>query len=526
MHRILLLLSLLVPALFATDHPNVIFILGDDIGYGDISCYGATRVQTPNVDRIAREGIRFTDGHSSTAVCTPSRYSAMTGVYPWRKAGTWILPGDAAMIVDTDQFTLQKVFQKAGYKTGAVGKWHLGLGEGKEKINWNEEIKPGPRETGFDYSFILPATGDRTPCVYLENQRVVGLEKDDPITVSYEGPIGNDPTGKEHPELLKMHPSHGHDMTIVNEVSRIGYMTGGKKARWIDEEMSDVLAGKAVGFIEQHKDEPFYLYYATHNIHVPRMPNARYVGKTPMGPRGDSIVEFDAQVGIVLEALDRLGLAENTIVIVSSDNGPVVDDGYQDRAVELLGDHKPAGPFRGGKGAVFEGGTRLPFLLRWPARVKPAVSDALVSQMDFLASFASFLKVPIPAQQARDSVDVMSALLGESPKGREDFIEQGGGSRGGLLGLRQGTWKYAVPGNGIKRSPTTNTEQGSDSRGMLFDLSVDPGEANNLIDTQSERVAAMRARLDAQGGLNPEPARIQGVQPGATDRPTKKKAER
>lgn len=504
MLRFILALSLIASAAIAADKPNVIFILADDLGFGDVSCNGATRVQTPHIDRIAKEGIRFTDAHCTSATCTPSRYSAITGQYAWRKAGTGILPGDAALVIDLDRLTLPKMFQQAGYKTGAVGKWHLGLGKGPGKTNWNEEITPGPREVGFDYSFIIPATGDRTPCVYVENQRIVGLETDDPIHVSYDvqNPAGNDPTGKDHPELLKVHPSHGHDQTIVNGVSRIGTMSGGKAARWIDEDMSDTVGTKAVQFIEEHKDGPFYLYFATHNIHVPRVPHPRYVGKTEMGPRGDSIVELDAQVGMVLEALDRLKIAENTLVILTSDNGPVIDDGYVDQAWELLGNHKAAGPYRGNKGSNFEAGTRVPFVLRWPARVKPGESDALVSQVDFLASFANLVGTTIPKGQAPDSVDVLSALLGESSVGRSEYIEQGTN----LMGLRQGNWKYVVPGRGVMIRETTGSEVGSEPEGMLFDLSKDPGERNNLIQTEKERAVAMHDRLGELGGLTPEPA--------------------
>jgi len=495
MSRLLFALCLLGSAALAADKPNVIFIIGDDVGYGDVSCYGATRVQTPNVDRIAKQGLRFTDGHCTAATCTPTRYAAMTGEYAWRKKGTNILPGDAALIIEPGRFTLPSVFQKGGYKTGAVGKWHLGLGAGQKAIQWNDEIKPGPREIGFDYSFIVPATGDRTPCVYVENQRVVNLQSDDPLEVGYAQPVGNEPTGKDHPELLKMHPSHGHDQTIINGVSRIGTMTGAKAARWVDEDMADTLAKKAVSFIEQNKANPFYLYFATHDIHVPRMPHARFVGKTGMGPRGDAILEFDFQVGEVLHALDRLGIADNTLVILSSDNGPVIDDGYKDQAVELLGDHKPAGPYRGGKGTIFEGGTRVPFLIRWPAKVKPGVSDALVSQVDFVASFAAMLNVPVPAGQAPDSTNILPALLGESKTGRTEFVEQSG-----QLALRVGHWKYVLPGQGVKRSPQTNVEAGSDPKGMLFDLSKDIAETTNLVTEQPERAAEMKARLQAIQG--------------------------
>jgi arylsulfatase A-like enzyme len=489
------LLAAALPAI-AASKPNVIFILGDDVGYGDVSCYGAHRVQTPNVDRLAAQGLRFTDGHCAAATCTPTRYALMTGEYAFRKKGTNILPGDAALIIDPVRFTLPKVFQTAGYKTGAVGKWHLGLGSGKSAITWNAEIKPGPREVGFDFSFIVPATGDRTPCVYVENQHVVNLDSKDPLSVGYDVPVGTEPTGREHPELLKMHPSHGHDQTIVNGISRIGTMTGGKSARWVDENMADTLAKQAVAFIEQNKASPFFLYFATHDIHVPRVPHPRFAGKTGMGPRGDAILQFDFQVGEVLNALDRLGLADNTLVVLSSDNGPVIDDGYKDQAVELLGDHKPAGPLRGGKSTNFEGGTRVPFIVRWPAQVQPGISDALVSQVDFIASFAALVEVAVPADASPDGINVLPALTGKSKVGRDHLVEQAG-----TQSLRVGHWKYIPPGKGVKRSPETNSEIGSDPMGMLFDLSKDLGETTNVIADHPEQAAQMQARLKSLQAL-------------------------
>ncbi|HEY2040589.1 MAG TPA: sulfatase-like hydrolase/transferase, partial [Edaphobacter sp.] len=371
-----------------SSYPNIVFIYADDLGYGDVSCYGANSVHTPNIDSLAAQGLRFTDAHATSATCTPSRYSVMTGQYAWRKKGTGVLPGDASLIIDTKQLTLPSMLKRAGYETGIVGKWHLGLGNGA--IDWNAEINPGPMELGFDYSFIIPATPDRVPCVFVENHRVVNLNPADPIHISYKAPFPGEPTGKDHPELLKMKPSHGHDMAIVDGVSRIGYMEGGKSALWVDEDIADTLSSKAVSFIEQNSHRPFFLYYPAHDIHVPRMPNKRFVGKTTMGPRGDAIAELDWCVGRILQTLEKQGIAHNTLIILSSDNGPVIDDGYKDQAVEKLGTHKPAGIYRGGKYSNFDGGTRVPFLVKWPDHIKPGTtSSALVDQIDLLASLAS-----------------------------------------------------------------------------------------------------------------------------------------
>jgi arylsulfatase A-like enzyme len=336
----------------------------------------------------------------------------------------------------------------------------------------------------------MAATGDRVPTVYIENERTSGLDSTDPITVSYDKPVGDWPTGKEHPELLKMHPSHGHDQTIVNGISRIGYMTGGRAALWKDEDMADVFTSRALSFIESHKDGPFFLYFATHDPHVPRVPNPRFVGKTTMGPRGDAIVEADWSVGQILNTLDRLKLTNNTLVIFTSDNGPVVDDGYKDDAVAKLGNHKPAGPYRGGKYSNFEGGTRVPFIVRWPGHVRANTSSALVCQIDLLASLAKFTGQALASADLRDSSDVLNALLGKSKAGRTELVEEAG-----ALSLRQGSWKYIEPNNKQKINTNTNTELGNDRVPQLYDLRQDPGETRNLASSQADRVSSMAVAL-------------------------------
>jgi arylsulfatase A-like enzyme len=470
------------------DRPNVVLIYADDLGYGDVGCYGATRVLTPRIDRLAREGLRFTDGHSASATCTPSRYALLTGEYAWRKRGTGVLPGDAALVIRPGRTTLPMVLKRAGYATGVVGKWHLGLGDGA--IDWNGVIKPGPLEVGFDYGFIIPATGDRVPCVYVEDHRVAGLRRDDLIRVSYGQPIAGVLTGKANPEKLKLLPSHGHDQTIVNGISRIGYMSGGISAQWVDEDMASVLTRKATVFIDEHAGRPFFLYFATHDIHVPRVPHARFAGKTGMGPRGDAIAQLDWCVGEIVDALERCGIAKNTLIIFTSDNGPVLDDGYRDDAVTKLGGHRPAGPLRGGKYSAFEGGTRVPFIVRWPARVKPGVSNALVCQVDLLASIAALVGAKLDASDAPDSTNIGSALLGLTASGRDLLVEHAG-----ILSLRQGPWKLIEAGNGPRVLANTNSETGQAAEIQLYHLADDLGETKNVASLNAERVRTMRGLL-------------------------------
>ncbi len=478
-----------------TRKPNVLFILADDIGYGDLSCYGAKLVQTPNLDRLASQGCRFTDFHTTASTCTPTRYALITGRYGWRhQPGSSILPGDAVLSIVPGSQTLPATFQRAGYTTGIVGKWHLGLGE-KDGIDWNGDIKPGPLEVGFDYAFYYPATGDRVPCVYVEDHRIVGLDPKDPVKVNYKAKIGNDPTGQEHPEMLTLKPTHGHDQTIVNGISRIGYMSGGNSARWVDESMCDTLVKKGVEFVERSKDKPFFLYFATHDIHVPRVPAARFRGKSQCGTRGDAIVELDSAVGDLLATLDRLKLADNTLVIFTSDNGGIMDDGYADFGSL---DHKCNGILRGHKGTVLEGGNRVPFIIRYPGIVKPATESAeLFAQIDMEASFASLLGQPLDADAAPDSLNALPAMLGtphDKPV-RENLIMNNGGTQGPFA-VRIGKWKLVqYAGNATNHAEVFDGIKDLSTGPLLFDLATDVSENQNVAAKHPEKIAELRALL-------------------------------
>jgi len=474
--------------------PNICVLYADDLGFGDVGCYGASTIATPNLDQLASEGVTFSQGYATAATCTPSRYSLLTGSYPWRNPRAAILSGDAPLIIGDQQETLASMLRGAGYRTGIVGKWHLGLGDGD--LDWNMPITRSPNEIGFDEAFIMAATNDRVPCVYLHNGRVLGLDPDDPIEVAYgrQGAFQEVPTGREHPELLRMKPSHGHDGTIVNGVSRIGEMRGGRAAMWNDEEMAGVFADRACRFIEDSGEQPFFLYYAFHQPHVPRLPGPRFAGTTPHGPRGDVIAEMDWCVGRVLESLRKSGLHEDTLVVFSSDNGPVLDDGYRDGAEELVGNHQPAGPLRGGKYSMYDGGTRVPFIVSWPGTIDCGESDALVSHVDFFSSFAALVGTTVEDPSAPDSESVLDALLGRSAVGRGELVVEGMQAR---TVLRVGNWTYIPPHDGEPVSPSTHIELGNSPDAQLYHLENDIGQIRNLANQHPERVRAMDDRLTA-----------------------------
>ncbi len=481
----------------AETRPNILVIMADDLGYGDVSCYGATELSTPHIDRLASEGIRFTSGYCSASTCTPTRYSMLTGTYAFRRKGTGIAPPSAPAVIKPGTVTVASILQGGDYETAVIGKWHLGLG-GEKGPDWNGDLKPGPLEIGFDTCFLLPTTNDRVPQVYVHDHRVPNLDPKDPLWVGRKKPSPDHPTGRTHRDTLKMDWSHGHNSTIHNGISRIGFYTGGHKARFRDEDLADMWVKKSVEFMEKNKDKPFFLFFSSHDIHVPRMPHERFHGKTKLGFRGDAIVQLDWCVGELMKALDRLKLAEKTLVIFCSDNGPVLDDGYKDGAVEKNGKHRSAGPYAGGKYSVYEGGTRTPFITRWKGRIQPGLSDEMVCTIDLPASLASLTGQPLPAGSCLDSFNLLDALLGKKgARGRDHLVQQNNGNNG-TYALKAGNWKLhrydrKTARNKVVEKKLANTKV---PRYMLFNLAEDRRERKNLYTEKPEVAKRMVAQLD------------------------------
>jgi arylsulfatase A-like enzyme len=471
------------------ERPNVIIIYLDDLGIGDVSAYGMGTLETPNIDDLARNGLKFTQGYATSATCTPSRYSLLTGDYPWRR-GAAILPGDAPLLIDPQQLTLPGLLQKTGYTTAVIGKWHLGLGRGE--LDWNQYIALNPNATGFDYSFIMAATNDRVPNVYVRNGYVVNLEPGDPLLVSYQRNFPGEPTGIDNPELLTtMTFSNGHYHSINNGVSRIGYQKGGKSAQWIDEDMSDLFLEETLRFVSENKGAPFFLFYALHQPHVPRIPHARFAGKSGQGPRGDVILEADWAVGQLVNRLKELDLMNRTLLIFSSDNGPVLDDGYNDRSVTDLGDHTPWGIYRGGKYSLFDAGAHVPLIVRWDGRVGAGqTSDALFSQLDLLASIGALVNQDVTGLDSENHVQV---LLGQSVQGRRGHVVQ---AERGRTAFRSGDWIYIPPYWGPTRLEKEGVETGACSCYQLYNIADDPGQKNNLAEDMPEKTAELRAAYE------------------------------
>ena len=470
-----------------TVKPNIVFIYLDDLGYGDLSCYGATAIKTPNIDILANGGVRFTNGYATSATCTPSRYGLLTGVYPWRNKDAKILPGSAPLLIGKEQLTIPKMLKEKGYQTAVVGKWHLGLGTGI--VDWNQQLDAGPNDVGFDYSYIMAATQDRVPTIYIENGKVVNLDSKDPIAVNYDKNFPGQPTGKENPELLSMKWHHGHNSSIVNGIPRIGYVSGGASANWSDVDLADHFLAKAQSYVKSHKENPFFLYYALNQPHVPRTPNPRFVGKSGMGPRGDVILEADFCVGEIIKTLKEEGVLDNTLIVFSSDNGPVLNDGYYDDAVEKLGSHKPNGPLRGGKYSLLEAGTRVPFFTYWKGKIKPLVSDALVCQIDLLESIAKLVNVDV---KSTDSQELLDVFMGKSAIGRTNLVIEANTK----TAFRQGDWMMIPPYPGDPILEEVNIEMGNDKEFQLYNLKKDIGQKNNLAKDQPKKLKELKENFE------------------------------
>jgi arylsulfatase A-like enzyme len=452
--------------------PNIIVILADDVGIGDAGCYGATKIKTPNIDRLAAEGQRFENSHASAAVCTPTRYSLLTGQYSWRRdavgVNRGVANGNSPLLIPTDMKTAPGLLQQAGYRTAAIGKWHLGFGT--TKPDYNGELRPGPLEIGFDEYFGIPATNDRIPTVFVRDHRVVDLDPADPIQVSY------DKAEAEREGLSSWAAGR----------QRIGWGKGGKSAWWNDADIAETHTAEAIKFIERNKDKRFFLYFAPHDVHAPKIPQTRFAGVSGLGERLDMLLGLDDAIGQILRTLDRLGLAKDTLVIYSSDNGAYVNDEQG---------HRPTGPFRGIKSTSWEGGTRVPFIVRWPARIQPGVLEDLVSTIDIPATIVAAAEINPPENSLPDSVNLLPAMLGEmdAPK-RDNLILQCGS---GHLSLRSGPWKFipdlalADGWKSVKKDPSAPARPG------LFNLSQDPGETKNLVKefpAEAERMADLLAK--------------------------------
>lgn len=423
--RILLLAFIATaPGLFAAQRPNVVLIFADDLGYGDVGCYGATKVQTPHIDRIAREGRMFTDAHTASAVCTPSRYALLSGEYPLRQGakGAWgPLSHTSGLIVEPQRQTLGDVFKEADYATACIGKWHLGFGE--KTCDWNKPLRPGPLELGFDYYFGVPKVNSGFPYVYVENDRIVGWDPNDPLVFK----------GKPASVTTTYGPEAGRKTPNA--------FAGAKKAHAIydDERTATLLAEKAVGWIEQKKDEPFFLYLSTTNIHHPFTPAPRFKGTSQCGLYGDFIHELDWMVGEVLKSLDENGLADDTLVIFTSDNGGMFNIGGQ--AAWAAG-HSQNGALLGFKFGAWEGGHRVPFIARWPGNIKAgSVSDQLICNVDMVATMAALTGIKIKQGHAMDSVNVLDALTGAPTEPLRDYVILAPSKRTHLT-IRKGKWLY------------------------------------------------------------------------------------
>ncbi|WP_411827508.1 sulfatase family protein [Luteolibacter sp. AS25] len=492
---------------FAEKPPNVVLIFADDLGYGDLGCYGATKLKTPNIDQLASEGKKFTDAHSSSAVCTPSRYGLMTGQYPFRGNGGKGIWGPAPisepLLIDTGMLTIADVFKNSGYDTAAFGKWHLGFKEGKN--DWQEPLSPGPQDLGFDYYFGMPVVNSAPPYVYVENDHIVGGDPEDPLVFIGKG-------GKGTPTPLTPIPKEAAQRSD----NQFGGAVEAHK-QFNDFEVGTKLTEKATNWIESREGKPFFLYFATTNVHHPFTPAKRFQGSSEAGPYGDFTQELDWIVGEVRKSLEAAGVADNTLIIFTSDNGGMFNHGGR-QAAEL--GHKINGDLLGSKFGIWEGGHRVPFIAWWPGKIEAGtVSGQLLNNVDMLATFAAVTGQELSAPDQKDSIDMLPALVGDpaEPLRTEMVVTPHKKSH---MSVRNGKWMF-IPSrsdggfNGSKPNqhawggpavaklvgtPNSDIENGrlkkSSQVAQLYDLEADMNQTENLFSEYPEVVQQMKELLN------------------------------
>jgi arylsulfatase A-like enzyme len=453
--------------------PNVIVILSDDYGYGSLGCYGApTALKTPNLDRLASEGRRFTHDYAPGSVCSPTRYGLLTGRYYWRTSvrDGKVLPGNSPLHIETDRLTLASLCKSKGYRTAAFGKWHLGMTT-ERVTDWSKPLKPGPLQIGFDHFFGMAANIGNGPHSFIVDGAVSGQVPGEPIVIERGGKFNHSTTGIEKP--------------------------------WRSDHIMETLTTNVCEWIENNHDQPFFVYYAPNAVHEPIVPNSRFSG-SPYGNYGDFIGELDWSVGQILEKLDRLKLADNTLVIFTSDNGGVVNPGNESASAAIKAGLAINGPLRGGKHSEWEGGFREPFIVRWPGKVPAGTdSDQVICLTDVLATLASILHVPLPEGNAEDSFDVLRAFTEEKPGApvRDHVILQ---SATATYTIRMGDWKLVERANAPKFDSARNKRKAQQAarkkrmapkKNELFNLRNDPAEAANVVAAHSEIATKMKNAL-------------------------------
>lgn len=474
--------------------PNVVVIFADDLGYGDLACYGATKVKTPNIDRLASQGRLFTDAHSASAVCTPSRYALITGEYPHRRKINRPVFLKSGLVIDPSRQTVADLMKDAGYATACIGKWHLGFGQ--KAPDWNGDLKPGPLELGFDYYFGVPVVNSHPPFVYVENHRVVGLVDDDPFV------FGKRSNTRVYPEKMGF-----------------GEIGGAAAAHAIynDEAVGETLVAKSVEWIKRQQEKPFFLYLATTQIHHPFTPAARFKGTSRCGRYGDFIHELDWMVGEIMRTLKEQAVDDNTLVLFTSDNGGMFNVGGQDA---WDAGHHMNGELLGYKFSAWEGGHRVPFIARWPGKIEPGSrSGELVSNIDLFATMAALTGAKVEKGQGRDSVDILSALTGEPVKPLRDHLVVapfnprhlsvrkgkwmyiGAQSGGGFTGTKRGEHGFGGPpavtyGKRVNSDIVNGRIKGGAPPAQLYDLDSDLSQTKNVYREYPEIVREMQALLD------------------------------